>query len=397
MATTPTTVKTSYGILAALSMSHFFNDMLQSLITADYPLLKEDMALTFAEIGLVTLFYQIAASVFQPISGLLLDKKPNPYFLPIGMGFTFTGLTMLAYAHQLNTVLVSVVLVGIGSSILHPEASRLTSMASGGKRGLAQSVFQVGGNTGSAVGPLLAAMFIAPYGRENTALMALIAFVGMAVMLPVCRWYRRYLKKMKAERQTTVVVHPMPLSKRQTIWAIVVLLILIFSKYMYMASLTSYYTFYLIEKFGVSVETSQILLFVFLAATAIGTCVGGPVGDKVGRKYVIWVSILGTAPFALLMPYAPLTGTVILSFMVGLMLSSAFPAILIYAQILLPNHIGLVSGLFFGFAFGIAGVSSAMLGHFADEYGIFMVYNICAFIPLLGLITYFLPNIEKKN
>ncbi|MCQ2204116.1 MAG: MFS transporter [Bacteroidales bacterium] len=388
--------KTSYGILIALSMSHLFNDMLQSLITSDYPLLKEDMGLTFAEIGLVTLFYQIAASVFQPVMGLLLDKKPNPYFLPIGMGFTFVGLTLLAYAGHLPIVFLSVVLVGIGSSILHPEASRLTSMASGGKRGLAQSVFQVGGNTGSAIGPLLAAMFIAPYGRENTALLALIAFVGMAVMSPVCRWYRRVLKEHRKRGAQPIVVQEMPLSKKKTIFAIGILLVLIFSKYMYMASLTSYYTFYLIEKFGVSIETSQILLFVFLAATAIGTCIGGPVGDRIGRKYVIWASILGTAPFALLMPYAPLVGTVVLSFMVGLILSSAFPAIVIYAQILLPNHIGLVSGLFFGFAFGIAGVSSALLGHFADIYDIFTVYNICAYIPLLGLITYFLPDIEKK-
>lgn len=384
-------------LLIALALSHFFNDMLQSIITAVYPLLKSDLSLTFAQIGTITLCYQTSASVFQPIMGMLLDKKPNPYFLPLGMSFTFTGLTILAFSNSFGIVLCSVSLVGLGSAILHPEASRLTSMASGGKRGFAQSVFQVGGNTGSAVGPLLAALLVAPYGRTHVMAVACLAFVGMAVMTPICLWYRKLLKAQKAQGGGKRVKIAQPLPHRQTVITICVLLVLIFSKYLYMASLTSYYTFYLIEKFGVSVSTSQVLLFVFLGATAMGTIIGGPLGDKFGRKYVIWASILGTAPFALMMPHAGFVATIILSFMVGLILSSAFPAIIIYAQELLPNHIGLTSGLFYGFAFGIAGISAAVLGTLVDTYDIYTVYNVCSFIPLLGCVAYFLPNLKKGN
>ena len=389
------TTKTSLVLLLALAFSHFFNDMLQAIITAVYPLLKDDMALTFAQIGTITLCYQISASVFQPVMGLLLDKKPNPYFLPLGLTFTFTGLTILAFSTSYSLLLGSVSLVGLGSSIMHPEASRLTSLASGGKRGFAQSVFQVGGNTGSAVGPLMAALLIAPYGRDHVAKVACLAFVGMAVTIPICRWYRSHLRALKSGQQQVRPKQPQPLPRQQTIFSISLLLMLIFSKYLYMASLNSYYTFYLIDKFGVSVKTSQVLLFVFLAATAIGTIVGGPIGDKIGRKYVIWASILGSAPFAMLMPHMSFVGTIVLSFLVGLVLSSAFPAIIIYSQELLPNHIGLVSGLFYGFAFGIAGISAAVLGSFVDAYGIYAVYNFCSFIPLLGMVAYFLPNLKK--
>lgn len=390
------TAKTSMVLLITLALSHFFNDMLQSIITAVYPLLKDDMGLTFAQIGAVTLCYQISASVFQPVMGSLLDKKPNPYFLPLGMSFTFTGLCMLGLATSFPVVLCSVSLVGLGSSVLHPEASRLTSLASGGKRGFAQSVFQVGGNTGSAVGPLMAALLIAPFGRGNVVKVACLAFLGMAVTIPICRWYRTLLKEQKAGKRTLHTKQQQPLSRRATILTISLLLVLIFSKYLYMASLNSYYTFYTIEKFGVSVQTSQLLLFVFLGATAIGTIIGGPLGDKFGRKYVIWASILGSAPFALLMPHVGLGATIVLSFLVGLILSSAFPAIIIYAQELLPNHIGLTSGLFYGFAFGIAGISAAVLGTMVDAYGLSSVYNFCSFIPLLGMVAYWLPNLKKN-
>lgn len=390
--------RTAFSILIALSLSHCFNDLLQSVVTAVYPLLKDNMTLSFAQIGLITLVYQTSASIFQPIIGIYLDKKPNPWFLPIGMGFTIIGLLNLSLASTLNWVLLSVFFVGVGSSILHPEASRLTSLASGGKRGMAQSIFQVGGNLGGSLGPLLAALIIAPYGQQNIALFCIIACIGMIMTIPICRWYKRELRVMKRRAiLVTSVRVDAPLPKKETIFSIGILLILIFSKYVYMASLNSYYTFYLIHKFGVTVQQSQIFLFVFLLATAIGTLVGGPVGDRVGRKYVIWASILGTAPFSLMMPHMGLTMTCILSFLIGLTLSSAFPAILVYAQELLPYKLGLISGLFFGFAFGIAGIGSAVLGNLADKHGIDFVYNICAYMPLIGLVTYFLPDLKKKH
>lgn len=388
---------TAFGILCALSLAHCLNDLLQSVIMAVYPLIKEGLALSFAQVGLITLCYQTSASIFQPVMGFYLDKRPNPWFLPLGMCSTFAGLLLLAFAQHFSLVLVAVSLIGIGSSIFHPEAARLTSLSSGGKRGMAQSLFQVGGNLGGSFGPLLAALLIAPYGRQNVALVAILAIVAMGVMLPVCRWYRDRLRELKLHpaRQQTEREMPFPLGV--TIFSICIIMILIFSKYIYMASLSSYYTFYLIEKFGVSVQDSQFFLFVFLVATAAGTLVGGPVGDKVGRKYVIWASILGTAPFSLLMPHVDLFWTCVLSFVIGFILSSAFPAILVYAQELLPYKLGLISGLFYGFAFGIAGIASAVLGNFADKYGIEYVYQVVAFTPLLGLVTYFLPNIKKSG
>ena len=389
----------TFRILVALSICHCLNDTLQSVISAVYPLFKEDLGLSFAQIGLITLVYQSAASVCQPLTGLFFDKWPSAWSLPTGMSFTLVGLLSLAFANTLPLVLCSVALVGIGSSVFHPEASRLTSLASGGKRGLAQSLFQVGGNLGGSLGPLLAAVFVAPYGRRHIALFTILAFTAIMVMIPVGHWYKSFLLRLrKAEGETlkTSVSRPLPMGK--TVFSIAILLILIFSKYIYMASLNSYYTFYLIHKFGVSVQASQLYLFVFLIATAIGTLLGGPIGDRVGRKYVIWASILGAAPFTLIMPHVEnLYLTTVLSFCVGLTLSSAFPAILVYAQELLPYKLGLISGLFFGFAFGVAGIASAVLGNMADRYGIEAVYNVCGYMPLIGLGTWFLPDLKKKQ
>ncbi len=385
----------TFRILVALSISHCINDSLQSVITAVYPLFKDDLALNFAQIGLITLVYQSAASVFQPVVGLYFDKRPSPWSLPIGMSFTLIGLLSLAFANSLHWVLCSVALIGVGSSIFHPEASRLTSLASGGKRGLAQSLFHLGGS----LGPLLVAILVAPYGRSHIALFSILAFIAILIMTSVGRWYKGLLLRFKREDVGTSKRHiEMPLPLGKTIFSISILLILIFSKYIYMASLNSYYTFYLIEKFDVSVQSSQLFLFLFLIATALGTLMGGPIGDKVGRKYVIWASILGAAPFSLLMPHVhSLYLTAVLSFCVGLTLSSAFPAILVYAQELLPYKLGLISGLFFGFAFGVAGIASAVLGNLADQYGIETVYNVCGYMPLIGLVTWFLPDLKKAS
>lgn len=392
---TPPVRKIAFPILIALSVSHCLNDLLQSVISAVYPLFKEDLSLSFAQIGLITLVYQMSASVFQPLTGFVFDKRPVAWSLPIGMTFSLVGMVSLAFATNVYWLMASVFVVGIGSSVLHPEASRITFLASGGKRGLAQSLFQVGGNLGGSLGPLLVALLVAPFGRQYIAWFAVFALVAIWVMMPICRWYRSYLNHLKRHPMLAKVETKRPLSAKMTAFAVGVLMVLIFSKYVYMASLTSYYTFYLIHKFGVTIQQSQIFLFVFLVATAAGTLTGGPIGDKVGRKFVIWVSILGTAPFSLLMPHVGLLWTVVLSFCVGFMLSSAFPAILLYAQELLPDKLGLISGLFFGFAFGIAGVASAVLGGIADKAGIEMVYNVCAYMPLLGLVAWFLPDLKK--
>jgi FSR family fosmidomycin resistance protein-like MFS transporter len=390
------TVAPSIGILLSLSILHGLNDALQSAVTASYPLLKDDLMLSFSQIGLITLTYQISASVFQPVIGLFYDRHPYVWSLPIGTCFTLVGFISLAFATTLVWTMCSVFMVGIGSSTLHPEASRLTSIASGGRRGFAQSLFQVGGNLGGAVGPLLVAFIAAPYGRQYISLFSILPVIAIIVAIPVCRWYKNRLQLFKQENTAMKVRTESPLPMKTVIISISILLLLIFSKYVYLSSLSSYYTFYLIEKFGVDIQDSQIYLFVFLGATAIGTLAGGPVGDIVGRKYVIWTSILGVAPFTLLMPHVNLFWTVVLSFFIGLILASAFPAILLYAQELLPYKLGLVSGLFFGFAFGIAGIASAILGVKADIYGIESVYHVCAYMPLLGIITWFLPNLKKK-
>jgi FSR family fosmidomycin resistance protein-like MFS transporter len=388
---------TAFHILAALSISHCMNDALQSVVSASYPIIKDELRLSFQQIGLITLAYQIAASVFQPLIGLYFDRRPSVWSLPVGMMFTLTGLIALAFSTTLPWTLGSVFLVGAGSSTFHPEASRLTSLASGGKRGLAQSVFQVGGNFGSALGPLMVAAVVAPYALSHIAWFAVLAVVAIGVMLFISRWYRIRLGLLSARKAVTELHVSAPLPPAKTVFTILILMVLIFSKYVYMASLTSYYTFYMIEKFGVTVQQSQVYLFIFLIATTVGTLIGGPVGDRIGRKYVIWLSIVGAAPFALWMPHAGLTGTAVLSFFTGLMLSSAFPAILVYAQELLPYKLGLVSGLFFGFAFGIAGIASAVLGKQADIHGLETVYAICAYMPLIGLVAFLLPNLKKKD
>jgi len=386
--------KIAINIVLCLAATHLINDLLQAILTASYPVLKDELSLSFTEIGLVTLVYQIAASVFQPIVGLFFDRNPKSHSLWIATTLTSIGLVGLALAPSIYYILPSVFIIGVGSATLHPEASRIASLASGGRRGLAQSTFQVGGNIGSSVGPLLVALIVAPNGRKAILWFLLFSVLAYVVAQPISRWFADYLTQAKKEKKRMAVIQERPLSTNMTLVTLTILMILIFSKYIYMASLTSYYTFYLIEQFGVSIQTSQICLFIFLAATAMETFVGGPVGDKIGRKYVIWISILGTAPFSLFMPHVGLIPTIILSFCAGFILSSAFPAILLYAQELLPYRLGLVSGMFYGFAFGIAGISSAVLGHFIDIYGLKAIYDFCAFMPLLGLVAAFLPKLK---
>lgn len=386
----------TFHVLLALSAAHCLNDLLQSVITAVYPMLKTDLGINFTQIGLITLVYQLAASIFQPVVGYVFDKRPFAWSLPAGMISTSVGIVLLAYSNSLAGVLLAVFMVGLGSATLHPEASRITSLAGHERRGFAQSVFQVGGNFGGSVGPLLVALIVAPHDRRYIMWFLVFAALCFWAMRPICRWYRGYLNSLKQAERRKESHATLPLSRGMTIFTICVIIILIFSKYIYMASLSSYYTFYLIDKFGVTVSQSQIFLFVFVVSTAAGTLVGGPVGDRYGRKPVIWVSILGTAPFSLLMPHVNLPLTVILSFCAGFMLSSAFPAILLYAQELLPTKLGMISGLFFGFAFGVGGIASAVLGDFADRYGIEAIYNFCAYTPLLGIIAAFLPNLKKR-
>ncbi|MFR9620690.1 MAG: MFS transporter [Rikenellaceae bacterium] len=390
------------SILLSLSVCHCCNDALQAVVSSIYPIVKSDLALNFMQIGIITLCYQLSASILQPLMGLYLDRHPNPYFLTLAGCFTFGGLLALAHASTFWTVIGSVVLVGVGSSIVHPEASRMTSLASAGHKGLAQSIFQVGGNFGSSIGPLLAAFFVAPYGRDHTVYVALLAFVGIGVSLFISRWYSGVLRERGVgvgAKRSLQNAKPgdadwiaRPYSNGRTYFYIGVLLVLIFSKYVYMASVTSYYTFYVIERFGLTVQQSQYALFLFIFATALGTMIGGPIGDRIGRKYVIWGSILGALPFALALPHLGLVMTLVFSFCVGLMLSSAFPAIVIMAQELLPNRIGLISGLFFGCAFGIAGVAAAFWGHYAEEYGVVSLFHLSAYLPILGVVAIFLPR-----
>lgn len=387
--------KTAFSILAAISVSHLLNDMIQSLILAIYPLLQNEFALSFTQIGMITLTYQITASLLQPLIGYYTDKHPQPYSLPIGMGFTLSGLLLLAAAQSFPVVLLAAALVGTGSSVFHPESSRVARMASGRRHGLAQSLFQVGGNFGSSLGPLLAALIIAPYGKGNVAWFSLAALLGIVVLLQISKWYRQQNQIAKKRGPVTNAVTVLP--RRTVAMSLGILLVLVFSKYFYLTSISSYYTFYLIHKFGVSVQSAQIHLFVFLFAVAAGTIIGGPVGDKIGRKYVIWASILGVAPFTLLLPHANLMWTSVLSVIIGVILASAFSAILVFAQELMPGKVGMVSGLFFGLAFGMGGLGAAVLGYVADITSIELVYQICAFLPLLGIFTAFLPNLERKH
>ncbi len=390
------TEKIGLKVLAAISMSHCMNDMLQSLIPAIYPQLKDSFSLSFMQIGLITLTYQITASLLQPAVGLYTDHHPKPYSLPIGMGFTLIGLLFLSLAPSYGMLLAAVGLVGMGSSIFHPESSRVARMASAGQYGLAQSIFQVGGNAGTATGPLLAALIVVPHGRHSLAWFSLVALLAIFVLLRVGTWYKH--RQLKEKRQAGL--HAAVASKtqiRSIISPMLILLMLMFSKFFYLASLNSYFIFYLMNKFGISVRSGQIHLFVFLFGAALGTILGGPVGDRIGRKRVIWGSILGVAPFTLLLPYVNLFWTGPLTFIIGLMLASAFPAILVYAQELLPGKIGMVSGLFFGLAFGLGGIGAAVLGRLADLYSIDFVYQICSFLPLLGLLAAFLPDIRRSS
>ena len=385
--------RTSFGILGAISVSHLLNDMIQSLILAIYPILQGEFSLSFMQIGMITLTFQLSSSLLQPVVGYWTDKHPMPWSLPIGMCFTLCGLVLLAMAGSFATVLVAAALVGTGSSVFHPESSRVARMASGGRHGLAQSIFQVGGNFGSSLGPLLAAVVIAPYGKGNVAWFVLAALLAIVVLAQVSRWYAAQ-HRVNSGKKFAPVINPLPRNK--VVLAVCVLLVLIFSKYFYMASISSYFTFYLMHKFDLSVQSAQIHLFIFLFAVAAGTVIGGPVGDKIGRKYVIWGSILGVAPFTLLLPYATLFWTGVLTVIIGFVLASAFSAILVYAQELLPGRIGMVSGLFFGFAFGMGGLGAAVLGVIADHTSIDLVYKICAYLPLLGILTIFLPDNRHK-
>jgi FSR family fosmidomycin resistance protein-like MFS transporter len=384
---------TAFRVLGAISFSHLLNDMIQSLILAIYPVLKGGFHLSFGQIGLITLVYQITASLLQPMVGVFTDRRPQPYSLPVGMGFTLTGLLLLSVAQNFGMVLAAAALVGTGSAIFHPESSRVARMASGGRHGLAQSLFQVGGNLGSSAGPLLAAAIIVPYGQGSIAWFSLAALLAILVLVRISRWYA--LHRLGARGQSARTEDAPPLSRRRTGYAIGILLLLIFSKYFYLASIGSYFTFYLMSRFHLSVQSAQAHLFLFLFAAAAGTLIGGPIGDRIGRKSVIWASILGVAPFTLALPHADLFWTRVLVVIIGVVLASAFSAILVFAQELVPGRVGAVSGLFFGFAFGMGGIGAAALGRLADLTSIEHVYQVCAYLPLMGLVTVLLPDLKR--
>ena len=384
-------------VLLTLSAAHMMNDILQALLPAIYPLLKDSYHLSFTQIGLISLTYQVTGSLLQPVVGFYTDRRPKPYSLPIGMTVTLIGLIVLSQANSFGLLCVSAATVGIGSSIFHPEASRVARMASGGQHGFAQSLFQVGGNFGTSLGPLLAAAIIIPRGQGHILWFTGLALVGIIVLTRIGGWYQRNLARLVAKPRAAGAAELPRLSARQVIFALGILVVLIFSKYFYLISLTNYYTFYLMDKFAVSVQAAQIYLFIFLFAVAAGTIIGGPVGDRIGRKRVIWISILGVAPFSLALPHFGLLGTVILTVFIGLILASAFSAILVYAQELVTGNVGLIAGLFFGLAFGAAGIGSALLGRLADLTSIGYVFTVSAFFPLLGLLTAFLPEVEAKK
>jgi len=385
---------TVLAIILATSMGHFLNDMMQSLLPAIYPMLKDNYSLSFWQIGLLTFTFQMTASILQPLVGIYTDRKPMPYSLPFGMGCTLVGLVFLATAHHYSILLLGAAFVGFGSSVFHPEAARVARLASGGRHGFAQSLFQVGGNFGSSIGPLLAAFIVLPFGQISVSWFSVAALIGMMLLWYVSNWYNRY---RIANASNAKPDKTLPLPRNKVLVSVGVLAMLVFTKYIYMASLTSYYTFYTISHFGVTVQSSQLLLFLFLGAVAAGTIIGGPIGDKIGARKVIWASILGVLPFTLALPYANLEMTAILTVIIGLILASAFPAIVVFAQELLPGRVGMVSGLFFGFAFGMAGIAAAVLGVVADQKGIEYVYSICSYLPLLGLLTIFLPKLEKNR
>jgi FSR family fosmidomycin resistance protein-like MFS transporter len=391
----PKAGRTVFPVLGAVSFCHFLNDMMQAMLPAIYPILKGGFSLSFAQIGLLTLTYQMTASILQPLVGLYTDRRPQPYSLPFGMGASLVGLVTLAYASSYPVLLVGGMMLGLGSSIFHPESSRIARLASGGAHGLAQSLFQVGGNFGSAIGPLLAAFFVLPRGQASLAWFALAALAGIVVLTGLARWYEGN-GHARRPPPGPIAGHA-TLTRRQVRRAMAVLIALLFSKFIYLASFTSYYVFYLINRFDLSTQTAQLYLFVFFAAVAVGTIVGGPVGDRIGRRRVIWGSILGALPFTLVLPYATLPTTIGLSVVIGLVLSSAFPAIVVYAQDLMPGRVGMVSGLLFGLIFGVGGIGAASLGLLADRFGIEFVYWICSFLPAIGLLTALLPDVEATS
>jgi MFS transporter, FSR family, fosmidomycin resistance protein len=394
----PAETGTTFAILVSLSVCHMLNDLNQSLVPALYPLLKDSYRLDFAQIGLITLAFQLTASMLQPVVGMVTDRKPQPFSLPVAMSCSLVGLLMLSVANSYPLILISAALVGIGSSVFHPEASRVARMASGGRYGFAQSLFQLGGSTGSAIGPLLAAFIVLPRGQNSVAWFSGVALVAMALLTYVGAWYNNHpAMAARRGRRTPVPAASSPVPRRTVILAMSIILILLFSKNVYTASLSSYYIFYLLEKFHVTVQSAQLHLFVFLGAVAIGTFAGGPIGDRFGRKPVIWFSILGAFPFALMLPYASLMWTGVLSVVIGLILASAFSAIIVYAQELLPGRVGMVAGMMFGFSFGLGGLGAAALGRIADVTGIEYVYHVCSFLPVIGLLTAFLPNIEVRH
>lgn len=387
---------TVYSILIICGISHFLNDMIQSIIPSIYPIIKDKFGFSFAQIGIITLIFQMTSSILQPFTGLYADRHPRPYALSIGMCFTLTGLLLLAFAENYVLILLAVSIVGLGSSIFHPTASRVTQMASGGRKSLAQSIFQVGGNGGSALGPLLAAIIVLPFGQHSISWFAIAALLAALIMVRLGAWYKARLAYIAVHKQRNPTMNN-DISKHAKYWALFILVMLVFSKYFYTSCITSYFTFFLIDKFGVSVQTSQICLFVFLAAFAIGTVAGGMLGDKFGRKYVIWFSILGAAPFALAMPFANLAWTIVFTFLSGLIIASAFSSIVVYATDLMPDKIGMIAGIFFGLMFGLGGLGSAFFGWLADKTSIEFIFRVSSLLPLLGIIAGFLPNTQKKK
>ena len=387
---------TVYSILVICGISHFLNDMIQSIIPSIYPILKDKFDFSFAQIGIITLVFQMTSSILQPFTGLYADKHPRPYALSIGMCFTLTGLLVLAFAEYYWAILIAVSVVGFGSSVFHPTASRVTQLASGGKKSLAQSIFQVGGNGGSALGPLLAALIVLPYGQHSISWFAIAAMLAALIMVRLGAWYKAKLQYVVNHPQKTAGLNN-NISKRAKYGALAILILLVFSKYFYTSCITSYFTFFLIDKFGVSVKASQLFLFVFLAAFAIGTVAGGMLGDKFGRKYVIWFSILGAAPFALAMPYVNLTWTIICCFLSGLIIASAFSSIVVYATDLMPDKVGMIAGIFFGLMFGLGGLGSAFFGWLADKTSIEYIFQVSSLLPLLGIIAGSLPNTQKTK
>lgn len=388
--------KTLYSILFAISFAHLLNDMMQSIIPSIYPIIKNQYGFTFGQIGIITLVFQMTSSLLQPLVGRVADRHPMPYALSAGMVFTLIGIILLSVANKYTFIILAVGVIGMGSSIFHPEASRIAQLAGGRKKGLAQSIFQVGGNGGSAIGPLLAAVIVIPYGQRSIIWFAIAAFVAGITLLPVGKWYKSVLHR-PASRKIIVSPAIKDLSRSRINWAIAILCVLTFSKYFYMASMTSYFTFFLIDKFGVDIKVSQLCLFAFMAAVAIGTILGGSIGDRYGRKYVIWGSILGAAPFTLALPYVNFTLTIILAVIIGLVISSAFSAILVYATELKPDKVGMMAGLFFGLNFGLGGIGSAFFGWLADKTSIEFIFQISTLLPLLGMVTVFLPNIDGRR